>query len=164
MEINAKGFASTSSAGKILDVHFYAIKSKDFDIEFQVDESLIVKKIDLYLTSDDLDSPIGSVEEAYLKSFKQKKRLHASCEDYRASATIDLEHDKKDKNKKLNIPIQVLWGKNGVIGKQFNSKKIWQKYSKKKIVGKAIESGHFIPEQNPKQTIIQLRNFFLKQI
>jgi 2,3,4,5-tetrahydropyridine-2-carboxylate N-succinyltransferase len=67
MEINAKGFASTSSAGKILDVHFYAIKSKDFDIEFQVDESLIVKKIDLYLTSDDLDSPIGSVEEAYLK-------------------------------------------------------------------------------------------------
>ena len=57
-----------------------------------------------------------------------------------------------------------MWGKNGVIGKQFNSIKIWQKYSNKKIVGKAIESGHFIPEQNPKQTIIQLRNFFLKQI
>jgi haloacetate dehalogenase len=106
----------------------------------------------------------GKAEEAYLKSFKQKKRIHASCEDYRASDTIDLEHDKKDKNKKLNIPIQVLWGKNGVIGKQFNSIKIWQKYSSKKIIGKAIESGHFIPEQNPKQTIIQLRNFFLKQI
>jgi len=57
-----------------------------------------------------------------------------------------------------------LWGKNGVIGKQFNSIKIWQKYSNKKIIGKAIKSGHFIPEQNPKQTIIQLRNFFLKQI
>ena len=52
----------------------------------------------------------GKAEEAYLKSFKQKKRIHASCEDYRASDTIDLEHDKKDKNKKLNIPIQVLWG------------------------------------------------------
>ena len=47
MEINAKGFASTSSAGKILDVHFYAIKSKNFDIEFKVDELSIVKKIDL---------------------------------------------------------------------------------------------------------------------
>lgn len=60
MEINAKGFASTSSAGKILDVHFYAIKSKNFDIEFQVDESSIIKKIDLHLTSDDLDKCIIS--------------------------------------------------------------------------------------------------------
>jgi len=106
----------------------------------------------------------GKVEEAYLKSFKQKKRIHASCEDYRASATIDLEHDKKDRNIKLKIPIQVLWGKKGVIGKQFDPIKIWQKYFSKKIVGKGIESGHFIPEQNPKETIIQLKNFFLKQI
>ena len=75
-----------------------------------------------------------------------------------------MEHDKKDRNKKLNIPIQILWGKRGVIGKQFNSKKIWQRYSNKKVYGYGINSGHFIPEQNPKQTIIQLRNFFLKQI
>ena len=106
----------------------------------------------------------GKAQEASLKSFKQKKRIHASCEDYRASATIDLEHDRKDRNKKLNIPLQVLWGKNGVIGKQFNSIKIWQKYSSKKVIGKAINSGHFIPEQNPQQTTVQLRNFFLKQI
>ena len=106
----------------------------------------------------------GNVEETYLKSFKQKKRLHASCEDYRASATIDLKHDKKDRNKKLNIPIQILWGKSGVIGNQFNSMKIWQKYSTKKILGKAIDSGHFIPEQNPKQTILYLKNFFLKHV
>ena len=104
----------------------------------------------------------GNVEETYLKSFKQKKRLHASCEDYRASATIDLEHDKKDRNKKLNIPIQILWGKRGVIGKQFNSIKIWQKYSNKKVYGAEINSGHFIPEQNPMQVIFQLKKFFLK--
>jgi len=106
----------------------------------------------------------GNVEEAYLKSFKQKKRLHASCEDYRASATIDLEHDKKDRNKKLNIPIQVLWGKRGVIGKQFNSIKIWQRYSNKKVYGTGINSGHFIPEQNPKQVIFELKKFFLKHL
>ena len=98
-----------------------------------------------------------------LNHLNKKKRIHASCEDYRASDTIDLEHDKKDKSKKLNIPIQVLWGKSGVIGKQFNSIKIWQKYSSKKITGKAIESGHFIPEQNPQQVIYQLKNFFLNQ-
>ena len=62
----------------------------------------------------------------------------------------------------LNIPIQVLWGKKGVIGKQFKPIKIWQKYSKKKVTGFAINSGHFIPEQNPKETIKRFKNFFLK--
>ena len=102
----------------------------------------------------------GIVEETYLKSFKQKKRIHASCEDYRASATIDLTHDKIDRNKKINIPIQVLWGKKGVIGKQFNPIKVWQKYSNKKVFGIGINSGHFIPEQKPQDTIKQLKNFF----
>ncbi len=106
----------------------------------------------------------GKIEEAYLKCFKQKKRIHASCEDYRASATIDLEHDKKDRKNKLNIPIQILWGKNGVIGKQFNSLKIWKKYTNKKIYTAAINSGHFIPEQNPKETIKHLKKFFLKNV
>ena len=104
----------------------------------------------------------GKVEECYLKCFKQPKRIHGSCEDYRASATIDLDHDRYDRNKKLDIPVQVLWGKNGVIGKQFKPIKIWQKYSNKKVVGVAVKSGHFIPEQNPKETIKQLKSFFLK--
>ena len=104
----------------------------------------------------------GKVEESYLNSFKQIKRIHASCEDYRASATIDLEHDKKDRRKNLNIPILVLWGKKGVIEKQFKPKEIWQKYTKKKVFGYAINSGHFIPEQNPQATIRKLTNFFLK--
>ena len=106
----------------------------------------------------------GKTEEIYFKAFKQAKRIHATCEDYRAAATIDLEHDKKDRNKKLNIPIQVLWGKKGVVGKQFNSIKIWQKYTNKKIYGAEINSDHFIPEESPKQTINHLKNFFLKNV
>jgi len=106
----------------------------------------------------------SKVEEDYLKSFKQIKRIHATCEDYRASATIDLEHDRKDRKKKLNIPIQVLWGKKGVIGKQFKPIKIWQKYTNKKVSGIGINSGHFIPEENPKETIKQLKKFFLKHV
>ena len=104
----------------------------------------------------------GIAEESYLKAFKNPKKIHASCEDYRASATIDLVHDRKDRSKKLNIPILVLWGKKGVIGKQFNPIKIWQKYSKKKIIGKEIDSGHFIPEQNPRETVKNFKNFFSK--
>ena len=96
------------------------------------------------------NNKFGRAERIYLKAFKQKKRIHATCEDYRASASIDLEHDKKDRKKLLNIPIQVLWGKEGVVGKQFNSLKIWKKYTKNKVYGSGIKSGHFIPEQNPK--------------
>ena len=106
----------------------------------------------------------GEVEKKYLKAFMQKKRIHATCEDYRASVTIDLRHDKKDRNNKINIPIQVLWGKHGVIGKQFNSIKIWKKYTKQKVFGYPINSGHFIPEQNPKETIKYLTNFFTKYV
>ncbi len=110
------------------------------------------------------NNKFGKVEKIYLKSFQQKKRIHATCEDYRASATIDLEHDKKDRKKLLNIPIQVLWGSNGVVGKQFNSLKIWRKYTKNKVYGAAIKSGHFIPEQNPQETIKHLKNFFIKYV
>ena len=77
---------------------------------------------------------------------------------------MDLEHDRKDRAKKLNIPIQVLWGKNGVIGKQFKPVRIWQKYTNKKVFGIGINSGHFIPEENPKETIKQLKKFFLKYV
>ena len=58
----------------------------------------------------------------------------------------------------------MLWAKNGVIGKQFNPLKIWKKYTTKKISGFAINSGHFIPEQNPKETVKKLRIFFLKHV
>ena len=72
--------------------------------------------------------------------------------------------NKKDRKKKLNIPIQVLWGKKGVVGKQFNSIKIWQKYTNKKVYGAEINSDHFIPEESPKQTINHLKKFFLKNV
>ena len=55
-------------------------------------------------------------------------------------------------------------GKKGVIEKQFKPIKIWQKYSKQKVTGFAINSGHFIPEENPKETINQLKKFFLKYV
>tara|TARA_Y100000590_G_scaffold147539_1_gene169385 strand:+ start:721 stop:1596 length:876 start_codon:yes stop_codon:yes gene_type:complete len=106
----------------------------------------------------------GKIEKGYLRSFKQMKRIHASCEDYRASATIDLEHDKKDQSKKLNIPIQVLWGKKGVIEKQYKPLTVWQKYTTKKISGLAMNTGHFIPEEDPKGTIKKLKNFFYEYI
>ena len=104
----------------------------------------------------------GPAEEAYLLSFCKPERIHASCEDYRASATIDLEHDREDRKELLNIPIQVLWAKQGVIEQQFSPIDIWQKYTQLKVIGKAMPCGHFIPEEDPQGTIDAFINFFLK--
>ena len=101
-------------------------------------------------------------EKYYLKYFKNYKRIHSSCEDYRAGATIDLEHDKKDLNKKLNIPLQVLWGKKGRIGRKFKPLKVWQKYTSRKVEGKGFNCKHFIAEEAPEQTLQQLQKFFSK--
>ena len=87
--------------------------------------------------------------DSYLDKFNNPETIHSTCEDYRASAGIDLIHDKKDSKKKLNIPIQVLWGKNTLINKCFNPIDIWQKYTKKNVVGEALNCYHFIPEEIP---------------
>tara|TARA_B100000963_G_scaffold352589_1_gene365991 strand:- start:256 stop:1140 length:885 start_codon:yes stop_codon:yes gene_type:complete len=140
---------------------FYLIQPAPFP------EKMIMENPKRWLKSRFNRSPKGFfrvTEGKYLRTFKQKKRIYATCEDYRAAATIDLEHDKKDRKKKLNIPIQVLWGKKGVVGKQFNPIKIWQKYTNKKVYGVEINSEHFIPEESPKQTVKYLKLFFLKNV
>jgi len=56
---------------------------------------------------------VGRVEDEYLRTFKQKKRIYATCEDYRAAATIDLEHDKKDREKKIKYSYSSFVGEKG---------------------------------------------------
>ena len=95
-----------------------------------------------------------------LSAFQKPQRIHASCEDYRAAASIDLEHDRSDRNQLLDIPIQVLWGSKGVVGRQFKPLEIWQKYTTCKVEGRALDSAHFIPEEIPLETIKELTDFF----
>lgn len=102
----------------------------------------------------------GDAEEAYLRAFEDRDRIHACCEDYRASATIDLDHDREDRDHKLDIPIHVLWGAKGVVGRMFDPMALWQDYTNNKVTGCAMETGHFIPEEDPEGTIRELLGFF----
>ncbi len=70
----------------------------------------------------------------------------------------------KKTEKKIKYSHPSFMGKKGVVGKQFNSIKIWKKYTTKKVYGVEINSEHFIPEESPKQTIKQLKKFFLKYV
>jgi haloacetate dehalogenase len=87
-----------------------------------------------------------------------KRTIHASCEDYRAAATIDLEHDRADAGRKLSMPVLALWGRRGVVGKMFNCLADWRDVADD-VTGRAIDSGHFVPEEQPAATLASLQRF-----
>jgi haloacetate dehalogenase len=93
----------------------------------------------------------------YVKAFRDPKCIHATCEDYRAAATIDLVHDKKDKTK-LGMPVLALWGKRGVIEQYFDPLRDWREVAKD-VRGRALDCGHFLPEEKPDDVLRELRRF-----
>jgi haloacetate dehalogenase len=84
---------------------------------------------------------------------------HSTCEDYRASATIDLVHDRKDLKKKLRMPVLALWGRQGVIEALFDCLADWREVARD-VRGRALQCGHFIPEEKPEELVAELRRFW----
>lgn len=86
---------------------------------------------------------------------------HALCEDYRASAGIDLEHDETDlrAGRLLELPLRVLWGAQGVVGRCFDVLALWRKLAPQ-VSGRALDCGHYIAEEQPAQLLEELDAFF----
>jgi haloacetate dehalogenase len=99
----------------------------------------------------------------YLNAFKQADTIHSSCEDYRAAASIDIEHDNEDKGKKLFMPILVLWAKRGVIETCFDALKLWRLRADQ-VEGEALQSGHYMAEEIPDEVASRMINFFSRNI
>tara|TARA_R110002012_G_scaffold73022_3_gene186462 strand:- start:1133 stop:2005 length:873 start_codon:yes stop_codon:yes gene_type:complete len=95
----------------------------------------------------------------YQRCFAMPETIHASCEDYRAAATIDLEHDRADRDQPLEIPILALWGEKGIIGRLYEPLSVWQRYTTGPVSGGAVASGHYIPEEAPDRLISELTGF-----
>ncbi|TAG45565.1 MAG: alpha/beta fold hydrolase [Betaproteobacteria bacterium] len=87
---------------------------------------------------------------------------HAICEDYRAAATIDLEHDRADRDagRKLAQPLQVLWGADGIIEKCFKPLDEWQRVATD-VRGGSIPCGHYIPEEAPEALLAAALPFLI---
>ena len=94
----------------------------------------------------------------YERAFKDPRTVHSTCEDYRAAATIDLVHDQRDKSK-LRMPLLALWGKHGVIEALFDCLADWREVAAD-VRGRALACGHFIPEEKPRELLLELRRFF----
>jgi haloacetate dehalogenase len=84
--------------------------------------------------------------------------IHASCEDYRAAASIDLMHDEHDRGRKLELPLLVLWGEQGIVHKAYDVIEVWRGYAQD-VQGRALQAGHFLAEEKPEETAEALLAF-----
>jgi len=95
----------------------------------------------------------------YLRCFSNPETIRATCDEYRAGATIDLVHDRADLAQKVKVPMLVLWGTGSGQGSGYDLLKVWRDHAED-VRGHGIDSGHFIPEEQPDQVYAALKEFF----
>jgi haloacetate dehalogenase len=101
----------------------------------------------------------GALDEAAVSEYRRcfdAATIHAGCEDYRAGATIDLAHDRADKEL-IHCPLLVLWSAHG-IGSSYDVLPIWQQQADA-VHGRAFDCGHFLPEERPAEIAAELTRF-----
>jgi len=98
--------------------------------------------------------------EEYVRCFRDPEVIRATCEDYRAAASIDLEHDEVDAVacRRVECPARVLWGAEGFGGRAYDLREVWRAYATD-VRGQALGGGHFLAEEEPGATLTALRDF-----
>lgn len=96
----------------------------------------------------------------YLRYLSQPGSTRGICEDYRASAGIDLEHDRADlaANHHLSLPLLVLWGAEGTVGRCFDPLREWQQVATD-VRGKSLPAGHYLAEEVPALLLTEVLPF-----
>ena len=96
----------------------------------------------------------------YLRCFKNPETIRATCDEYRAGATIDLIHDRADRGRRITVPLLVLWGRRSSQGSGYDLLAVWRDHAET-VSGQPIDSGHFLPEEAPDDTYHALRGFLV---
>lgn len=92
----------------------------------------------------------------YERAFSDPATIHATCEDYRAGATIDLEHDRADRDRRLECPALVVWG---ARTKPDDLVAVWRERAED-VTGESLDAGHFLAEERPADVTRLLAEFF----
>ena len=124
-------------------------------------ETMIGNSVEYYLKSRFVGGSFFAPEAVaeYLRAFRDPATIHATCEDYRAGATIDLAHSDETKARKVECPLLVLWGERGLVGRLYDVMKIWREHASN-VNGTPLPGGHFLPEELPDETYAALSAFF----
>ncbi|HLG55946.1 MAG TPA: alpha/beta fold hydrolase [Vicinamibacterales bacterium] len=97
----------------------------------------------------------SEIQLEYLRTSGDPANIHAMCEDYRAGASIDLEHDQADLNKKITCPLRVLWAEKGAMGRIYDVMKIWGERGTK-VSGRSLPGGHNLQEDVPDMVVDEI--------
>jgi haloacetate dehalogenase len=104
----------------------------------------------------------GSTPDAllaeYLRCYADPATIHAVCEDYRAAATIDLEHDAADAERRVEAPLLALWGAKGTVGRTYDVLETWREKARD-VRGRALDCGHTLQEERPDEVLAELEGF-----
>jgi haloacetate dehalogenase len=101
----------------------------------------------------------GALAE-YERCFRDPETIRASCDDYRAAASIDLEHDAADEDGRITCPLLVLWGEQALMHRSFDVLATWRDKAVGSVEGRALPCGHYLPEECPAEVVAAFRRFF----
>ena len=98
----------------------------------------------------------------YLAAVRQPAMIQAMCEDYRAAASIDLDHDRASRaaRQTLACDLLVLWGARGKIAAWYDALAIWRAYCAGQVTGEALSTGHYLAEEAPDHVVEHLKEFY----
>ena len=96
----------------------------------------------------------------YERCFSNPATIRASCDDYRAAATIDLVHDEADFASRIACPLLVLWGERALMHRSFDVLATWREKASGPVEGGPLPCGHYLPEEQPEATTTALARFF----
>jgi haloacetate dehalogenase len=100
------------------------------------------------------------VQKEYSRAQSDPANIHGMCEDYRAGASIDLEHDQaeRDKKNKIRAPFLTLWAERGAMGRLYDVMAIWREYAAN-VSGKGLPGGHNLQEDSPNEVLAEVLGF-----
>ncbi|MCC7177418.1 MAG: alpha/beta hydrolase [Acidobacteria bacterium] len=98
------------------------------------------------------------VQQEYMRVYTDPANVHGMCEDYRASASIDLKHDEESWSRKVQCPLLTLWGLKGPMGRLYDVLAIWKERGVN-VTGKGLPAGHNLQEDAPADVLAELRAF-----
>lgn len=126
-------------------------------------ETLIGNNVEFYLKNWVFNRAYpGAIDDQafaeYLRCFRDPATIHASCEDYRAAASVDLEHDAADLNRKMSCPVLALWAEQGAMQPLFDVLGTWRERASH-VSGKPVSGGHYLPEETPQVVLEEVARF-----
>lgn len=111
-------------------------------------EFFLRRQIRVQLADPDAGHVSEEVFQEYLRCYRQPEMISAVCEDYRAAATIDLEHDAADSERRITAPLLALWGAKGTVGALYDVLETWREKAVD-VQGRALPCAHSLMEEEP---------------